>query len=119
MFAVPDAVPRPPVVAVASPTRNGTIWVFFSAALIPVVAATVVPTKVGPLLINFATLDEPLFAPSLTPLTKFVALPAAWVKVPAVRVATPVPPKRTVIVELPIPESAPIVSVEFVVSEPL
>ena len=112
-------MPRPPVVAVASPTRNGTIWVFFTAALIPVVTAAVVPTKVGPLLINFATLDDPLFAPRLTPLTKFVALPAAWLKEPAVRVATPVPPKLTVIVAFPIPEIAPIVSVEFVVSDPL
>jgi len=36
------AVPRPPVVEVAEPTRNGTTCVFFEAGLIPVDSAAVV-----------------------------------------------------------------------------
>ncbi len=41
---MPVAVPVPPEASVDSPTRNGTIFVFLTAALIPVLRAAVVPT---------------------------------------------------------------------------
>ena len=116
VLGVPPAVPMPPVVGVASPTRNGTLLVSLFAALMPVTAPSVAPTSVGEETRNLATLVvAESFLPNPMPLTSRVPAPADRVRVPAVTSALLVEPKVTVAVDWPLIRLRfPIVSEELV-----
>ena len=114
VLATPLTVPAPPVAAVASPTRKGTIWVSWAAELMPVASAAVVPVRLGAeLIIMRPTLArEAVSLPRLVPLTNAV-VEFKFPRLKAVRVATFVPPKATV--RVPGPTLMPAtVSVELV-----
>ena len=114
---VVPAVLTPPVAESTAPSRNGTILVFLAPALIPVESASVVPTSAGVVVTRSrATLDVELASmPRLTPFTKPNPPPEGRASVPAVTVATLLPPKLVVTVEIPVSNwSDPTVSVEFV-----
>ena len=72
VLAIPVAVPAPPDVAVASPTRKETIFVSCAATLIPVSKALVVPKRVGAeVILRRPTLAvEAVSMPRLVPLTR-------------------------------------------------
>ena len=85
VFAVPLAVPFAPAAVPDSPTRNGTICVFFAALLSPVESAAVVPTSVGVPVRNRRPIPAPMVVeswPRFVPLImEFAAWPALCVKV--------------------------------------
>ncbi len=123
VFATPVAVPVPPVVEVASPTRKGTIAVFCTAELMPVARPAVVPAVEGavPLTKSRATLVvAAVFIPKFVPLIRLEPAPATCWKVGAVKVAVLVPPKEMVMTLFP-PLIPPMVSAVLVAtaSEPL
>ena len=112
MLAVPVAVPKPPVVEVASPTRKGTIFVFWTE-LMPVASAAVVPVSAGAA-VRMRMFAAVALAPREAPLTRMEPLPAEWPNEAAVSCAVLDPPATRLKVELPVPVIAPIVSVELV-----